>query len=368
MRFEKVYVVPGGRYVLGRTEKYICLWDMGQTGRASRNSKLTKLRYASIMWNDTGSVIWLMSTPRPVNGSSFRFATCVDDLCFRVFEVGPMPDSCEICEIAKIEGENPGLSPVGLWVQEDMMMCRFNEGLLVWDFVKSEYSAIPIRGEASKMTTNGNMVVAWEGSNTGVWAIPQLKPLEDASSALNELLPTEFTNGINLDTIKDDDNRAPRRQIHLPSAWYCYPPHALEYATVHQVWGREIVERYLLNVTGGEGARSVKTLVSSSRPMRPFHSPQRKQPYGTVCGGLATMVHRIVPESPKRGCITGFIQSVGDGALQRNADKIEYVFKEIGAVWLQDFSYCPVTGRVAYIPLNAPSKDIHKVSIVTLDY
>ncbi|KAF5331249.1 hypothetical protein D9611_013103 [Ephemerocybe angulata] len=365
MRFEEVYVVPGGRYVLGRTEKYVCLWDMGQTGRASRNSKLTKLRYASIMWNDTGSVTWLMSTPRTVNGSSFRFATCVDDLCFRVFEVGPMPDSCAIREIAKFEGGSPGLNPEDLWVQEDRMMCRFDEGLLVWDFVKSEYSAIPIRGEVEKITTNGDLVVAWEGSNTGVWTIPRLKPLEDASSTLNELLPSNFTNGVDLDTIKDDDDGAPRRQIHLPSAWYCYPLHALEYATLHQVGGKDIVERYLLNIAGGAGARRVKTLVSSSQPMDPLDSPQRKKPYRTICGGLAIMVDRLL--SPKRGWRTGFIQSVGDGAPQRDAEKIEYVFKELNVVF-QDFSYCPVTGRAAYIPLNPPSRDVHKISIMRLDY
>ncbi|KAF6764510.1 hypothetical protein DFP72DRAFT_1163450 [Ephemerocybe angulata] len=363
--FEEVYVIPGGRYVLGRTEKYVCLWDVGQTGRASRNSDSRKLRHTSIMWNATGSVTWLMSAPRPVDVSSFRFATCEDDLCFRVFEVGPMPDRCEIREIGKFKGESPGLCPEHLWVQEDRMMCCFDEALLVWDFVKSEYNAIPIRGEVSEITTNGNMVVAWEGSNTGVWTIPRLKPLEVASSTLDELLPSEFTNRIDLTTIKDEDDHAPRRQIHLPSAWYSYPLHALEYATLHHVGGKAIVERYLLNIAGGAGAHRIKTLVSSSQLMDPLESPQCKKPYRTICGGLAIMIDRFV--SPKRGWRAGFIQSVGDGALQRDAEKIECVFKELNVVF-QDFSYCPVTGRAAYIPLDPPSRDVHKVSIMTLDY
>ncbi|KAF6764242.1 hypothetical protein DFP72DRAFT_1163253 [Ephemerocybe angulata] len=358
MSFEEVYVVPGGRYVLGMTEKYVCLWDMGQTGRASWDSGSPKLLHASIMWATTGSVTWSMSAPTPVNVSSFRFATCEDDLCFRVFEVGPMPDSCAIREIAKFQGVSPELAPDDFWVQEDRLICRFDEGLLVWDFVKSEYIAIPSRGKVSMITTNGNLVVAWEGSNTGVWTIPRLKPLEDPSSTLHELLPSNFTNGIDLDTIRDDDHHAPRRQIHLPSAWYCYPPHALEYATLHQVGiqKKTIVERYLLNIAGGARACSVKTLVSSSQPMDYIHAPQYQKPYRMICGGLATMVDRIL--SPTRGYKTGFIQSVGDGALQRDADKIEYVFKEIRAVVFQDFSYCPVTGRAAYIPLDPPSIDL----------
>ncbi|KAF6764504.1 hypothetical protein DFP72DRAFT_1040282 [Ephemerocybe angulata] len=254
--FEGVYIVPGGRYVLGRTEKYICLWDMGQTSKVPWNTIPDRLTPSSIMWVTDGRVIWDMSAPKAVDITSFRFATSENETDLRVYEVGPLPDVCSIREIAKLQGISSVLTLDDFWLEGNTLVCRFDEGMVVWDFIQSRYTALQSRGgEMSKITTNGNLIVAWAGPNIGVWTMPPLKPLETSSSELDKLFSEEFTDGIDFDTIQQDEHSLWPSETYLPSAWYSFPPDALEYAVLHPDYDRKTikVERVLLDVMAGGG-------------------------------------------------------------------------------------------------------------------
>ncbi|KAF5331199.1 hypothetical protein D9611_013113 [Ephemerocybe angulata] len=364
--FEDVYIVPGGRYVLARTEKYICLWDMGQTSKVPWNTMPDRLTPSSIMWVTDGRVIWDMSAPKAVDITSFRFATSENETDLRVYEVGPLPDVGSIREIAKLEGIPRDLSLNDFWLQENRLICDFDGGMVVWDFVESRYIAIKSRGgEVSKITTNGNLIIAWAGPNIGVWAIPPLKPLETSSSELRELFSEEFTDGIDFDTIQQDEHSRWPSETYLPSAWYSFPPDALEYAVLHPDYDRKTikVERVLLDVTAGGGIYSRRSQTSFNMDLK--HGPRDDEPYRTLCGSFATMVDQDLYPHPAR---VGILHSVGDDARSKGANRVQHAFKDLGALEMDDFSYCPPTGRVAFIPFqNIPTSN-YDITIMSLAY
>ncbi|KAF6764503.1 hypothetical protein DFP72DRAFT_1059478 [Ephemerocybe angulata] len=207
--FEDVYIVPGGRYVLGMTQslRTICLWDMGQTGKVPWDTMHDRLQPISIMRTTHGGIIWDMSAPKAVDITSFRFATIEItpmDIC--VYEVGPLPNVCSIREIANLRVNIQDL-PGDLWLQGNNLVCVFSKGLIVWDFVESRYIAIQSRGsDVAKITTNGNLIIAWVGPDIGVWTIPPLKPLESPSSLdLSALHSEELADSIDFNTIRPDE-------------------------------------------------------------------------------------------------------------------------------------------------------------------
>ncbi|KAF6742422.1 hypothetical protein DFP72DRAFT_1105943 [Ephemerocybe angulata] len=358
--FEGVYIVPGGRYVLGRTEKYICLWDMGQTSKVPWNTMADRLMSSSIMWVTHGRSIWSMSAPKAVDITSFRFATSENETDLRVYEVGPLPDVCSIREIAKLQGISSVLTLDDFWLEGNTLVCRFDEGMVVWDFIQSRYTALQSRGgEMSKITTNGNLIIAWAGPNIGVWTIPPLKPLETSSSELRKLFSEEFTDGIDFDTIQQDEHSPWPSETYLPSAWYSFPPDALEYAVLHPDYDRKTikVERVLLDVTAGGGIYSRRSQTSFTMDLK--HGPQDDEPYRTLCGSFATMVDQDLYPNPAR---VGILHSVGDDARSKGANRVQHAFKDLGSLDMDDFSYCPPTGRVAFIPYQ------NDITIMSLAY
>ncbi|KAF6764497.1 hypothetical protein DFP72DRAFT_1040278 [Ephemerocybe angulata] len=344
--FESVHIVPGGRYVLGMTSKYICLWDMGQTSKVSWNIRPDRLAPCSIVWAPHGTNFRAMSEPKAVNITSFRFAS-ENETDLHVYEVGPLPDVGSIREIAKLE------------------VCDLIEGMVVWDFVESRYIAIQSRSSAEvnwnlKKTTNGNKVIAWVGQNVGVWTIPPLKPLESSSVMLRGLLSEDCTDFIDFSTIYERDDGPTRYRICLPSHWYSFPPDALEYALLEKAEKTVRVERFLLDVTPTPGAATpfLMTRISSSQPMNSMYAPQKWRPYSTICGSLATMI-----DYPR----AGIVHSAGDADRRvESMDGIQYAFKDLGALDLAAYCFCPPTGRVAYIPNERTSHN--GITVVSLVY
>ncbi|KAF5331198.1 hypothetical protein D9611_013112 [Ephemerocybe angulata] len=257
IHFNDVCIVPGGRYVLGMNRRYICLWDIGQTGKGSWNSKPDTLSLSSIVRATPGAQIRDMSAPEAATVASFRLATMELNSyeSFRVFEVGPLPDVFSIRGIASLQGISPDLHLIGFWLQGDNLVCHYYEGVLVWDFVQSKYIAIPSCGKAAKITTNGNLIIAWEGPNIGVWTMPPLKPLETTSAELRELFSDDLTDGIDFNTIRQDDRSLWRNKTYLPCAWYSFPPDAVEHAVLRPGYDKKTikVERVLLDVSAGAG-------------------------------------------------------------------------------------------------------------------
>ncbi|KAF6764505.1 hypothetical protein DFP72DRAFT_1130398 [Ephemerocybe angulata] len=232
-RFEEVCIVPGGRYVFGMTRTRVCLWDLGQTGKTPTISCEPR-EPVNVMHAELGMTLWSMSAPTHISTSTFRFAT-VEDWSFHVYEVGPLPHNVEIRQIARLRDLAPTLAVDEFWIQGDRVMCHLTEGTVIWDYVKSEYVAIPTRGTASMMNTIGNHIMAWENLSSGVWTIPPLHPLLPCSSQeLPELLSDDFTNGIDMGTIEDTEDKSlwPTSRIRLPSGWYVQPPNALDQPTV----------------------------------------------------------------------------------------------------------------------------------------
>ncbi|KAF5331254.1 hypothetical protein D9611_013106 [Ephemerocybe angulata] len=362
--FVEVYIVPGGRYVLGITGKCICLWDLGQIGKLPWDAMQERLKPTSIMRVTQGRNIWSMSAPKAVDITSFRFATSENETDLRVYEVGPLPDVGSIREIAKLEGISRDLSLNDFWLQGNSLVCDFDGGMVVWDFVESRYIAIKSRGgEVSKITTNGNLIIAWAGPNIGVWTMPPLKPLETSSSEFRELLSEDFTNGIDFDTIQQDEHRLGPGETYLPSAWYSFPPDALEYVVLHPNYNKKTIEweRVLLDVTAGEGShiRCSQTLFT----MDLKHGPQDDEPHRILCGSFATVVAQ--DSFPPR---VGILHSVGDDARSNGANRVQYAFKDLGALYLGDFSYCPPTGRVAFIPYQYTPTSNYCITIMSLAY
>ncbi|KAF5331255.1 hypothetical protein D9611_013105 [Ephemerocybe angulata] len=220
-RFEEVCIVPGGRYVFGMTRTRVCLWDLGQTGKTLVRSTIScePREPVHVMHAELGMTLWSMSAPTHISISTFRFATA-EDWSFHVYEVGPLPDNVEIRQIARLRDLAPALAVDEFWIQGDRVMCHLNEGTVIWDYVKSEYVAVPTRGTASMMNTIGNHIVAWENLSSGVWTVPPLHPLLPCSSQeLPELLSDDFTNGIDMGTIEDTEDKSlwPTSRIRLPS-------------------------------------------------------------------------------------------------------------------------------------------------------
>ncbi|KAF5330146.1 hypothetical protein D9611_010654 [Ephemerocybe angulata] len=366
---QDICVVPGGRYVLGSTETLVCIWDLGQnTGSplgASANKDGSMGRYdpvyspvpAHLLHAPTGSMIWSMSEPTPVGSSSFRFVTGQNS-SFCVYEVGPLPSDCYIRRIATLFLA-PTLSLDDLWIQGDRLFIQYREGLLVWDFILSTYVAVPTRGDVSMITTRGDFFVAWEGLNTGVWSIPPLRPLPPDKDPMDlpELTsPVEFINGIDFNLILNEglDHR-PACRIRIPSPWYSFPSNAVEFIFLceEDAEQRVSIERYIMNITSGEGIGSPSTLISSSHPIPVLLAPEYEG-YRTLCGSLAaTVTTGLPPHGEVRA-----IHSVGDGFRSRPkgagiVDKVRYGSQGIGVVGAEIISYCPGSGRVACVPINA---------------
>ncbi|KAF6764498.1 hypothetical protein DFP72DRAFT_1163446 [Ephemerocybe angulata] len=363
--FAQVYIVPGGRYVLAITGSCIYLWDLGQISKVPWDSMDESLKPTSITRATHGGLMWSMSAPKPVGITTFRFATSENATDLRVYEVGPLPDVCSIREIAKLQGISPELSLHNVWIQGNSLVCDFDEGgILVWDFVQSRYAAIPSRGEVAKITTNGNLIIAWQGPNVGVWTIPPLKPLETSSAELRDLFSEDFTGGIDFNTIPQDERSLSPAETSLPCAWYSFPPDAVEYAILHPDYDKKTikVERVLLDVTAGGGSYSRCSQILFTMDLK--HGPQDDEPYRTLCGSFATMVDQgLYP--PAR---VGILHSVGDDARSKGANRVQHAFKDLGALDMDDFSYCPPTGRVAFIPFQNPPTSNSEIIIMSLAY
>ncbi|KAF5330169.1 hypothetical protein D9611_010651 [Ephemerocybe angulata] len=364
--FEDVCIVPGGRYILGMTTRYIALWDVGQTGKGSWSSRPDRLAPSSIARATPGKWIGEMSAPKAANATSFRFATTENNECFHVYEVGPLPDVCSIREIASLQGIPRELYGYKFWLQGDSLVCHFDEGIVVWDFIQSRYTAIKTRGNGERMITSGNLIVAFQDVSIGVWTIPPLKPLEPTSLRLElqGFLSRDFTAAIDFDTIQGEVNgRVPWCRIYLPSPWYSYPPTALEYATISNDLNALKIERFLLDVTHGAGSCSRKTLISSSQPVDFMNTPHVGKRYRTICGSLS-MDNILQQGFYLEGLRAGMFHSVNGGTQLKDVVDIQYAFKDLGITGVLDFSHCPPTGRAAYMFVPPSNGEITLISLL----
>ncbi|KAF6764502.1 hypothetical protein DFP72DRAFT_1130392, partial [Ephemerocybe angulata] len=312
------------RYVLGKSTRYICLWDIGQTGKGSWDSRPNRLSFSSIVRVSTPmSQIWDMTAPAAATVASFRFATVENkNEYFRVFEVGPLPDVCSIREIASLPNQriSPELYLVGFWLQGDSLVFHFREGIVVWDFIHSTYTAIKTSGIVDAVATRGNLIIAIDYRNVGVWTIPPLKPIEPTSLELRELLSEGFPVSIDFGTMRKNDNLDWPDTIYLPFSFYSDAATALEYAAV--IHGQNVlkIERFLVDITGSS---TRQTPISSSHPVE-FMSDDDEicgNAYRTICGNLCldTIIWR---KSYPGGIRTGIFHWVKNGSQLRDVDDV----------------------------------------------
>jgi hypothetical protein len=73
--FIRVQIVPGGHYVVGLTDMYICLWDIGSPDSENGEPSLLDTVHAS----PSSGPYQTMTVPTRHSNNSFRFATHSDD-------------------------------------------------------------------------------------------------------------------------------------------------------------------------------------------------------------------------------------------------------------------------------------------------
>ncbi|KAJ2915563.1 hypothetical protein MD484_g4843, partial [Candolleomyces efflorescens] len=116
--FTDTHIVPGGRYLLSSSTKFITLWDLGPPLTALRQ---TPRVVDTLSLEGTGWYVRRLDPPI-IQTSSLRFGAQVSDwlstdITYKVFEIGPLPEDVCIREIWKpqIAGVSYAFIQVNNW-------------------------------------------------------------------------------------------------------------------------------------------------------------------------------------------------------------------------------------------------------------
>ncbi|KAJ3505205.1 hypothetical protein NMY22_g17663 [Coprinellus aureogranulatus] len=193
MRHLAVHLVPGGRYVIGATERCLSLWDLGLPGNLPHDHSSAITSLLGYYIPDLPTLrYWFISAPVPHSSDYLRFFALVWETRMpgpvsitkiHVYEVGPLPANDSLRLIAELKvGFAASLAFHG-WISKDRMYLHVKGRIIIWDFVASlvvSLDDVPVETDYgdSEVMTIGEKFVLLLTHGIYSWDIPSLQTVE----------------------------------------------------------------------------------------------------------------------------------------------------------------------------------------------
>jgi hypothetical protein len=169
----RLFIVPGGRYLVTDSSNDISVWDLGYT--SSADCKLI----ASVGWEVGFYSCMVQATPDGMGLiilSSHRYSNCT------VYEIYPQSETPQLIQIAQLDF-NPSMDLPAVLLPDRVIWYGFYDGRVVfrvWDF-RGNYS-ISFSANVKQLGCNFEVmatktaIIVLCGEGILVWAIPPLSP------------------------------------------------------------------------------------------------------------------------------------------------------------------------------------------------
>ncbi|KAF9531252.1 hypothetical protein CPB83DRAFT_131330 [Crepidotus variabilis] len=198
----RLYLIPGGRYLLTHHSHSIHMWDLGLPGDPRGVPK--KLPLGSIDLHEQGANGAPGLTPHPTrDGKGILLFTCLDDMSdintctrdVRVYSIYPGAPEPRFTLVKNftvlLPGESYGLYKLGY----DMLVMVLENQMRVWNFITNESAVwkIEIVGQYESIFLKDECIILCDGRGLLIWDVPPLHPCNSAKAYEMQELPPILT-------------------------------------------------------------------------------------------------------------------------------------------------------------------------------
>ncbi|KAF8156985.1 hypothetical protein B0H34DRAFT_480094 [Crassisporium funariophilum] len=342
----KIYLIPGGRFLVTLIKDELAIWDLGHAFKSLLPSPLVAQPIAVTKTSST----YFVCHPSP-NEKDFRIvgyrAMWGDNgyaYDYNIFEVNPSCPSPAIRNIASIHIPNNYALDFTSICKNRLVMIHLNT-IKIWNFVDDEWATWHTSRAPIQILMTDRTIVLIDLEGLSIWDIPKMSPdaqklaLEPESSLIRVarttlIFPEKYRHDPDLESCSGICD------------WYTGSPQPLLFDFLREEAFHFTVHRFRVNLSDFERTVSAELVSQTSIERLELQS---WEPY-RVCGD------KLVILSSTPTAIECHLQSSSTLGEQINRSLIVCDADEVGE---REFSFCPVAGRLCWV-----SRDIMEIKIV----